>query len=89
MILLPLEGSGTRGDQVDNSLYIQESGCGIMLSHYAKDEKFYPTSENLKRILLDLLGNPEKLGIMSENAGKIIPESPAAIIASIILENEK
>ena len=89
VILLPLEGSGTRGDQVDNSLYIQESGCGIMLSHYAKDEKFYPTSENLKRILLDLLGNPEKLKKMSENAGRIIPENPAARIASVILENEK
>lgn len=89
MILLPLEGSGTRGDQVDNSLYIQEAGCGIMLSNSSEDEKFHPTPENLKCVLLDLLKNPEKLGRMSENAGKIIPENPAGRIASVILENEK
>lgn len=89
MILFPLEGSGTRGDQVDNSLYIQEAGCGIMLSHFNDNPAFYPTKDNLIRVLLELLNNPDKLVLMSENAGKIIPENPAGKIAEIIKENEK
>ena len=54
MVLIPLCGSGTRGDQVDNARYVEERGCAKVL---AGPEA---TSENLRAALEVFLSEEER-----------------------------
>lgn len=83
MVLVPLCGSGTRGDQVDNALFFQKNGAAEVL---LGDEA---TSENLVKALDKMLDvnfrNEQKAAIQ-----KLIGiERPVEKIASIILKEAK
>lgn len=78
MVLIPLCGSGTRGDQVDNAAFFEKSGAAKVL--LGKD----CTSENLKKALLEI-SQKENLEKFAENSKKLSEgEKPALKIASII-----
>ena len=78
MILVPLTGSGTRGDQEDNARFFEKSGAALVLS--GKDA----TSENLKNALEKLLIDDNRKK-MSSASGKLSEgEKPAEKIAKII-----
>lgn len=80
MVLVPLCGNGTRGDQVDNAEYFEKAGCAtVLLGDKA-------TKENLEASLSEILKG-DTLKNMSENLGKLTEgEKPATKIARLILE---
>ena len=47
MILIPLAGSGTRGDQVENARYLEEKGAALVLSGDVKAEDVAAAVEKL------------------------------------------
>ncbi|MBR4450147.1 MAG: UDP-N-acetylglucosamine--N-acetylmuramyl-(pentapeptide) pyrophosphoryl-undecaprenol N-acetylglucosamine transferase, partial [Treponema sp.] len=80
LVLIPLCGSGTRGDQVDNANFFKESGAAAVLVGEQA------SSENLRNELTKLLdaGTREK---MSENSRKLSDKKrPALSIAELIFE---
>jgi len=78
MILVPLTGSGTRGDQEDNARFFEKSGAALVLS--GKDA----TSENLRKALENLLLEEERKN-MSFASGKLSEGvKPAEKIAEIL-----
>ncbi|HAC31690.1 MAG TPA: undecaprenyldiphospho-muramoylpentapeptide beta-N-acetylglucosaminyltransferase [Treponema sp.] len=80
LVLIPLCGSGTRGDQVDNANFFKESGAAAVLVGEQA------SSENLRNELTKLLdaGTREK---MSENSRKLSDKKrPALCIAELIFE---
>lgn len=80
MILVPLCGSGTRGDQVDNARYFEENGAACVL--LGKDAD----SENLKKAV-EVFLDAEKRKIFSENASKLSAGNrPANKIAELIFD---
>ena len=54
MVLVPLCGSGTRGDQVDNARFIQQNGAAMAL--IGKDAD----SDHLKKALESLLSKEKR-----------------------------
>ncbi len=79
MILVPLCGSGTRGDQVDNAAFFAEKGAAIVLSGADADEA------HLKSALEKMLDS-EMRQKFAESAKKISSgERPAHKIAEILL----
>ena len=83
MILVPLCGNGTRGDQVDNAEYFENAGCAkVLLGEKA-------TKDYLEESLSWILEN-DNLKKMSDNLGKLTKgEKPALKIAKLILEECK
>ena len=80
MLLVPLCGSGTRGDQVDNAKFFQEKGAAMTL---IGDEA---NSENMRKNL-EVLLNPENRKNLSDGCGKLCASFfPAKQIAEIILD---
>ena len=80
MILIPLCGNGTRGDQVDNSKYFEEKGGAVML--LGKDA----SAQKLKEALENLLDEKVRKN-MEENLIKIVGDNiPAKKIAEILYE---
>ncbi|MFA6937523.1 MAG: undecaprenyldiphospho-muramoylpentapeptide beta-N-acetylglucosaminyltransferase [Treponema sp.] len=80
LVLIPLCGSGTRGDQVDNALYFEKRNAALVLA----GEK--ANSENLQKSL-EMLLDENKRKELSLNCEKILPkEKPAYIIAKTILD---
>ena len=80
MLLVPLSGSGTRGDQVDNARYFERAGAALVLAGADAD------AAHLREALESLLDADRRAG-MSEAAGKICGDSrPARTIAQIILD---
>jgi len=80
MVLVPLCGSGTRGDQVDNAEFFTQKNAAIML--LGKDVD----SEHLVEAL-DKLLDSENRKTYSQALEKIIPEKkPALNIAEIIFK---
>ena len=81
MVLIPLCGSGTRGDQVDNAKFFKEQGAAEMLLGEEAD------SEHLKASLSNMLvkENRDKyvIALKKMTEGK----KPAEKIAQIIYEN--
>jgi UDP-N-acetylglucosamine--N-acetylmuramyl-(pentapeptide) pyrophosphoryl-undecaprenol N-acetylglucosamine transferase len=63
MILIPLAGSGTRGDQVENAAYFCERGASIMLVH--------PTKNELLTEIEKLINDEESLRRMAEASKSI------------------
>lgn len=80
MVLVPLCGNGTRGDQVDNAKFFEEKDCAkVLLGENA-------TKENVINALSELL-SVEKRNEMAENL-KIMTgdKRPARAIAELIFE---
>ncbi len=81
MVLVPLCGSGTRGDQVDNARYFEKQNGAFVLAGEAA------TSENL-RIMLEKLCREDERFRLSEACRKVCGETRSAEkIAKIILGN--
>lgn len=78
MILIPLCGRATRGDQVDNAAYFQRNGAAITLNGSDVD------SDHLKDSL-KIMAQEQKLQECSAACGKILPaEKPAVIISNLL-----
>lgn len=81
IILIPLCGSGTRGDQVDNAEYFEKQGAAAVL----KGE--YVSSNGLKNALTSLL-DAKKRKLFSEACKNLLPQKRSAfLIADFIVEN--
>lgn len=83
MILVPLCGSGTRGDQVDNARYFEEKGAALALVGQEA------TGDNLKSSLEKLLDDQtrSKFSLACKEMGAGL--KPAQRIAEIILDGLK
>lgn len=80
MLLVPLMGSGTRGDQVDNARFFANAGAAIVLEGQDAD------SSRLREAL-EGLRDAELRKRMSDAAGNICGDSrPSRQIAEIILD---
>ncbi len=80
MVLVPLTGSGTRGDQVDNARYFVERGAAVML---AGGEA---TAANLLDALQRAVATPGLLEKMAANSGALAGAPPAKTIARSLLD---
>lgn len=80
MLLVPLMGSGTRGDQVDNARFFADAGAALVLEGESAD------SAHLRETLEKLL-DADTRKKMSDAAGGICGNSrPSRQIANIILD---
>lgn len=78
MILIPLCGRATRGDQVDNAAYFQRNGAAITLNGSDVDSAHLKDS-------LKIMAQEQKLQECSAACGKILPtEKPAVIISNLL-----
>ncbi|MDR2159472.1 MAG: undecaprenyldiphospho-muramoylpentapeptide beta-N-acetylglucosaminyltransferase [Treponema sp.] len=80
MILVPLSGSGTRGDQVENAGYFEKRGAAVVLSGAPPDGR--TLGEMVARLALD----GEKRRAMAAAAAAIGEADGAALIAEAVLE---
>lgn len=80
LVLIPLAGSGTRGDQVENARFFESQGAAKVLT--GEDV----TAEKLKTVLSELK-NAEIRKNLSENVRKMSQESrPALTIANLMFD---
>lgn len=82
MILVPLCGSGTRGDQVDNAKFFEEKSAAEVL--LGKDA----TSENMKKALERMLDENTRKSYSLAVQSMIFEKRPAQMIAEILFNNE-
>ena len=81
MVLIPLCGNGTRGDQVDNAKFFEDKKCAYVL--VGQDA----TAENLK-VKLEQIANPERLREFSGNLREMCKgEMTSKVIAELIYRN--
>ena len=81
MVLVPLCGSGTRGDQVDNAEFFEQKGAAIVLNGE------YANSNSLRNALITMQDS-KKRKLFSEACGKMLPKKRSArYIAEILTEN--
>ncbi|MCQ2574079.1 MAG: undecaprenyldiphospho-muramoylpentapeptide beta-N-acetylglucosaminyltransferase [Treponema sp.] len=80
MVLVPLCGNGTRGDQVDNAKFFEEKGCAEVL--LGKDA----TGENTMKALEKLLTKEERTKYEENLKALTGSERPAKKIADLIVE---
>jgi UDP-N-acetylglucosamine--N-acetylmuramyl-(pentapeptide) pyrophosphoryl-undecaprenol N-acetylglucosamine transferase len=83
LVLVPLCGSGTRGDQVENARYFEKAGAALVL--YGEEAN----RDSLVRVIGDLAENHEKRRLMAEASRKIGERDGAGLIAEAILESLK
>ncbi len=83
LVLIPLCGSGTRGDQEDNAEFFRKKGAAIVLSGEKAD------SENLKNALSLLLDGNERNKIASASGDLSKGKKPAEKIAEILYNEIK
>jgi UDP-N-acetylglucosamine--N-acetylmuramyl-(pentapeptide) pyrophosphoryl-undecaprenol N-acetylglucosamine transferase len=81
LVLLPLRGSSTRGDQVENAEYMQESGAAQMLASGAA------AVETLPALVKEIHDDEALRRRMGEKAREISPVDAAGRIARIIVED--
>jgi UDP-N-acetylglucosamine--N-acetylmuramyl-(pentapeptide) pyrophosphoryl-undecaprenol N-acetylglucosamine transferase len=79
MLLLPLRGSGTRGDQVENASFFEQAGAAKVLCDGTNQE-------TLARIIAELAENKEMRVTMEKASAKIGDKNGALIIARAIAE---
>jgi UDP-N-acetylglucosamine--N-acetylmuramyl-(pentapeptide) pyrophosphoryl-undecaprenol N-acetylglucosamine transferase len=79
MLLVPLCGSGTRGDQVDNAEFFVRSGAAISLVGNKA------TADALVAEALKLVGDAKKLAEMGQAAAALAGGNAASEIADLIL----
>jgi UDP-N-acetylglucosamine--N-acetylmuramyl-(pentapeptide) pyrophosphoryl-undecaprenol N-acetylglucosamine transferase len=77
MILAPLRGSGTRGDQVENAAFFAKAGAALVLPED-------PKAETLLEAAAGLAAGRERLAAMAAAAGRIGEADGAAFIAEFI-----
>lgn len=78
MVLIPLCGKATRGDQVDNALYFEKNGAAITLNGNDADREHLINA-------LEIMAQNEKRESCSAACRKIIPaQKPASIIANLL-----
>ncbi len=83
MVLVPLCGSGSRGDQVDNARYVESKGACITL--VGKDAD----SEHLRNSLSLMLSEEKRKSFSASCENLSRGEKPAFKIAELILEYKK
>ncbi len=80
MILIPLCGTGTRGDQVDNALYFESKNCAkVLIGENAN-------SINLKDSLSYMLDNKNRSNMQEQLKLLVGQNMPAKTIAKTIIE---
>lgn len=80
LVLIPLCGSGTRGDQEDNAAFFENAGAAVVLGRNKAD------SENLRKALETFVDKNNRTKY-SEACSKILPdEKPARKIAALLLK---
>ncbi|MCL2191899.1 MAG: undecaprenyldiphospho-muramoylpentapeptide beta-N-acetylglucosaminyltransferase [Treponema sp.] len=84
MILIPLSGSGTRGDQVENARFFERRGAALVLT--GDDPSTRTTPENLSRVVADLAGDTQLRERMADAARQVGSLDGAAIIGDSISE---
>ena len=80
MVLIPLCGSGTRGDQVDNARYFEEKGAAVVL---AGPEA---TKENLLSKVLEFTVESRRAEMSVRCAELYGSKRPVKVIAEKVLE---
>jgi UDP-N-acetylglucosamine--N-acetylmuramyl-(pentapeptide) pyrophosphoryl-undecaprenol N-acetylglucosamine transferase len=80
MVLVPLCGSGTRGDQVDNAALFARSGAAISLVGPEA------TTDRLVDEILKLLGDRRRLAAVGDAARALAGRDAASEIAELILK---
>ncbi|MDR1362442.1 MAG: undecaprenyldiphospho-muramoylpentapeptide beta-N-acetylglucosaminyltransferase [Spirochaetaceae bacterium] len=78
MVLVPLSGSATRGDQIENAKFFEERGAARMLVR--------PDAAQLLETLNDLAGNEGQLTAMAAASAQIGTTRGAPVIAEHIVE---
>jgi UDP-N-acetylglucosamine--N-acetylmuramyl-(pentapeptide) pyrophosphoryl-undecaprenol N-acetylglucosamine transferase len=92
MVLIPLRGSGTRGDQVENARFFEKAGAAVMLLPAAASRSGGASGEDviapeeLVRVIRELAEDREKLAVMAAAAAKIGGIDGAALIAQAIAD---
>lgn len=80
MILIPLCGAGTRGDQVDNALYFESKNCAkVLIGENAN-------SINLKDLLSYMLDDKNRSNMQEQLKLLVGQNMPAKTIAKTIIE---
>ena len=82
MVLIPLRGSATRGDQVENSRLFGEAGAAVCFTETDGDSE--KNSAALSSLIVSLAEDPEKRKAMAE--ARIVERDAAAFIAEEILK---
>ncbi|MDR3173536.1 MAG: hypothetical protein LBU19_04735, partial [Treponema sp.] len=82
MVLLPLRGSGTRGDQVENAEFFEKAGAAAVLRPRPGSGEV--TARDLAALIRDLAEDPERLAALSAAAARIGQTDGAAVIAGAI-----
>lgn len=80
-LIIPLSRAISRGDQVDNARRLVAKGAARAILGELKAENFLSEVENL-------LENPAKRGILSQNAQELAVKGSAEMIASLIRKGE-
>jgi UDP-N-acetylglucosamine--N-acetylmuramyl-(pentapeptide) pyrophosphoryl-undecaprenol N-acetylglucosamine transferase len=75
MILIPLSGSGTRGDQVENARFFEQAGAAVVL----------PGGENLSPTVDELAEDTGRREAMAKAAARIGTLDGAAIIGDSVI----
>jgi UDP-N-acetylglucosamine--N-acetylmuramyl-(pentapeptide) pyrophosphoryl-undecaprenol N-acetylglucosamine transferase len=83
MVLIPLRGTGTRGDQVENAGVFEKAGAAAVIG--GKDRGLKETAAVLTRTITELAENPELRNAMAAASGRIGNRDGAELIARIIL----
>jgi len=81
MILLPLAGSGTRGDQIENARFFEKAGAAVVL----------PPGKREAADLLDVLSTlaKDKLETMAAASAQIGSGEGTAVIAALLVDTLK
>jgi len=79
MILIPLRGAGTRGDQVENAHYFENLGAALLLGEGV-------TSNEIVLAISSLASDEEKRLKMAQASLKVGEQDSAKIIAGFLLE---
>ena len=83
LVLIPLAGSGTRGDQVENANFFESQSAAKVLTGESV------TSDNLKAVLSEMKDEKVRKNL-SENVRKMsVKTKPALTIAELMFENIK
>jgi len=88
MILLPLRGSGTRGDQIENACYFEKAGAALVLSSPYKSGGEIDTESFINTV--NILAQDEvKRKTFSANSAGIGEKNGAFIIADVLAKKIK
>jgi UDP-N-acetylglucosamine--N-acetylmuramyl-(pentapeptide) pyrophosphoryl-undecaprenol N-acetylglucosamine transferase len=83
MVLIPLTGSGTRGDQVENAFFFQRAGAAqALVGEDANPQKLIQTIKTLAQ-------DSEKRNAMAQASAKFGERDGAGIIAKTLAEEIK